>query len=399
MSEFRKFSPTRQVVKLDDLSPHFGDNVVICVPYSSWLIARKLLSTRGQWPTSYVVDYVGDIGYNIPDDSNTHYKQVLTDIAEFLAASDMSCDLTVGLQNIVDAIDRLSSIQSSCCTGYGASGAGNYESAETGFTDNGVDNYPENFSDRDSYTNYKCAAVNYALDLLLIDLKWIQNTDATLVTASILAASLVTPIPFDDVAALAIVILQQALEATLDTILGELIDAIEDNRDDIACQLYNSVNEADFITTFENWISSKVDAVSASFLGYFLNNDIANWAFGKVSSVVTSLVGNWDCSSCVAATYDVLIGTEIAPRLIDATYSANQYWVSVEFSSEVELTYLQTSTTITTENNQGYRLFNGAGTLLYASNTPPTLPYSGVGSFVLIDRLPPNDFTVEFSYD
>lgn len=399
MNEFRKFASNRQVVDIANLTASFGDNVIVCVPRVAFDIAAKLLATRGYWPTTYATGYV-DNGYLIPNPDNQDFVRIKSEIAVFIEARDMTCDITAGLQGIERAINNMAL---SCASNGSVAFDGTRYSSGLSLSDS--DGLAAFGDDQAAFDANKCANANSIVSGMVLSLNNLSvYTIANLVglgagVGALVAFGLAVP-PVGIIAA------SFALLGTGLGILSGLASYIDDNREDIVCLLYSSETANDAYDAIQQFLEeASIDleylevelGVLASFIGQLVPVDSLNNLFTSIG--LPDYGDSVSCAGCAGATYGVTIGVETSPQQIDAVFSATQYWVQVQFSEAVRLTSLNVSTSITTENNQAYRAWNSNETLIYASNTPPTLPLENVYRFTLIDRSPANPFSVGFDYE
>lgn len=399
--ETRKYVPTRDIISLDNLAARSGDSVIICIPASSWLIARKLLSTRGRYRTTYTLGDAGNNGYYIPASDDENYKRLLEEIAVFLEADDMSCDIVDALNNLNDTLEIVS--QNVCCgANSGAGGAGLYETLPADYTDSGS-NYPDDFGSRSEFDNYRCDAAEWIIRVIETDLIFLQNTDVTAITAAVLTASLLTPVPVDDVVALALLIAQLLAEATLDTALQALIDALGTHRQELRCALYNAISAADAKTSFDEWVSGKVTTVQETFLSYFINFDVLNALYEKVAAAAA--IGA-DCSSCGSCdsvtvfkgsidgdnTFTTALHTESNPdrHTVLARFNYDES-SGIYCGPEVTITDIRilSGTPDSVPGDSGYRMWRQNGTQIYGSDSKPPFPLTNVGYFEILDNVAP----------
>ena len=97
MSDYRKYSNTRQLVDFNNAVSGLGDFGLYCISGGVMSIIRVLLKERGLWRSTYVIDR-DDGGYFVP--SLEDFGQIDEAISEFLGGSDMTCDLKASLLGI-----------------------------------------------------------------------------------------------------------------------------------------------------------------------------------------------------------------------------------------------------------------------------------------------------------
>lgn len=218
-------------------------------------------------------------------------QHVVEDLEGKLVSGCNSADLVAAIEGISASINA--TISSGGCSDVGSGGSGLEALPATGFTDTGS-NYPDAFESRNEYDSFKCGAAYLVWQTIRQDLIFLQQLDTSGITAAILAASLITPIPFDDLAALALLITQLVLEAAFDTALENIITEWEDDEENIVCWMYQSANESGFLGSLGDWIDAKLSYVEGSLLGFLVSSDAAQWLFSKPAK----LIPEYDCSLC-----------------------------------------------------------------------------------------------------
>lgn len=283
-------------------SDEFTERVILCLPKFGWRVARAFLSIQGQWRSTYATGYNID-GYTVPNEAE--FDKIMASIDETLAEDDMSCDLREGLDNIAEKIAQLTltteAVSSACCTSVsGSAGAGSSVAPPVDFEDDGVI-YPDGFTSRIEYDNYKCAIAHYITEAIITDIKYLRETEVTAIVASVLVVTLLTPVPGDEVIALVGSLALMAIEATLDLILDEIIDGLEEDQEEIECMIYNSLSASALYNELQIWIEAKFSATATWIASKFFGMDILNWAFEKVQKLIP--MGGVDCSTCPALEY------------------------------------------------------------------------------------------------
>jgi hypothetical protein len=246
-SDFRRFpDDKRQIINYNKFLELTGAKIFLCLDKGVMQIARYLLNTRGSWRTTYVKEYVGTIGYNMPTEAE--FEAVLKAIAE--ANTDMSTceDLTNVLGEIRDALFNMASGAGAGCgpCGGGSRGAGESEAPANPYESDG-ENYPSGFSSREQFDQVRCNRAHDIVDNLVSDLQGlagieygVESSIPQLVT--VLVTVLLTPIPYDDIAYLVALLLFTAIAYTY---LVEFSSVVFDNRDDLACILYNAASSGE----------------------------------------------------------------------------------------------------------------------------------------------------------
>jgi hypothetical protein len=300
-----KFYKNRQIINIELVdSSEYEERIILCIPHFAWRVARAYLSEQAQWESTYAAEYF-DNGYITPDQETL--DQIFSSIDEALSVDDMSCDLTAAIAELGQAIigqlgddnnDLIAAIadlaaKTGSCGSCGSGGAGSTEAPPVDFEDNG-ENYPESFTDRTEYDEFKCKVAGLIIDYLLTDLRWFQNTDATAIVAAVLVTTLLTPVPGDEIVAMVGGIAVMVAEGILDTVLDNIITQLEDDKDDLVCQLYYAIDTSTASAVLKNWAESVLDWAENHFLGWLINDDAMNWLFSRPNL----LLPDRDCSEC-----------------------------------------------------------------------------------------------------
>jgi len=306
MTELVRFprGNARQIISFNRFEQLTGTKVFICIDRGILNIMRYLLNTRGTWPTTYSVSYAGDVGYYPPTDEQM--STLLNTIGE--ANEDMSTceEITTELSGIKDAI--LSLVEKPCCPSgstTGSRGTGSsqpplntYDQAETPTTP------PPGFDDMQQYWAHKCLAANDIINNLISDLQGLSGvvysgaTPVGIVGALVLF--LLTPIPFDELIALAAYLIYSAYSYTF---LSQMSGAIDDGRADLLCTLYDSpsaeVAQTNFLSALEaiseaqGWAVGTPEWVMGA-IDYMLGAAVYNVMFENIPTVSTQA----DCDNC-----------------------------------------------------------------------------------------------------
>lgn len=303
MDDFRRFpdSNTRQLIDYNRFVSLTGEKVFICLDRGVLEIARYFLNTRGLWRTTYVVDYVGTIGYNMP--TVEQFQLVQAAIAE--AGVDMSSceEIAEQLAAIASAIQQ--SAGTGGCCGSGSRGSGTVAAPANPYNQTETPTEPPpGFESMEQFNSHKC---NAALDLLnnlqsdligLSGLAYSGSTPTGLVGAMIVF--LLTPIPFDDLIALAAYLIYSAYSYTF---LAQMAALIEDNESELLCVLYDS-------PTSESAKTNLLAALETIALAYYATTPDAEWVMGAVEQMLPydatnklfedlpTVAQDADCSAC-----------------------------------------------------------------------------------------------------
>ena len=194
--------------------------------------------------------------------------QQIYDLNIPLEESIMSCSdlstLSLSLAQIADAI-KYSADQKCSCGGTGSTG-----SSGAGSTDqpasptNTIDPsqpVPEGFNDWAEYLEFKCGEATRIIDEIIEDVANMSTLNligaALTELIPVLLVLLATPVPFDEIAALAALII--AAFAASGSILGNTLATIQDLREELICDLYASSNATNARDRFVNTVNEYVD--------------------------------------------------------------------------------------------------------------------------------------------
>lgn len=291
------FNETRVIFDLQStVEADYTDQVLLCMPKVVWQIARSLIRGYGLRPINYAVAY-GMAGYEMPDEAT--FDKLDDAISQFLGEDDMCTNLSDGLADIVSAIDALTATQASCCEG-GSFGAGPTGGPLDTFLDDGSTTYPAGFNNRAEYEVAKCIAANAIIGSFRADMLWVQAGNIASFVGTILVAALFTPIPFDDILALAGFLVAALLQGILFDAAQEIIDYIDANAEMLVCILYSSDTAQAAETQLEDTFTANLGVVADGLVQYWINADSLNSLFQKSNQVQSSgTTMNIDCDDCV----------------------------------------------------------------------------------------------------
>lgn len=193
-----------------------------------------------------------------------------------------------------------------CCDQKGSGGGGTtappYNPTTPG--DPETDPPPDGFETWEEFLSDKCAIAWDIVETLQADLGQIALTNLTNIgttaLATILAVALATPIPFDDVIALAAFLLSIAAEVVVATAL----DILNDHLEELACELYNGTNaqssRSNFLSAYGGFVdSASVDPVEGfackTLVGYLIGSSATNRMYIKDT---TQTWPPRDCTGC-----------------------------------------------------------------------------------------------------
>lgn len=198
-----------------------------------------------------------------------------------------------------------------CCpqtgTGSGSRGTGGTQQPINPYTDDGElppSGWPQDETGYGQYKTHKCNAAQDLIDNLQYDLTGLSGLSYAAQTpvglVGVLITVLLTPVPYDDLVALAGFLIFTGYNYTL---LAEMAAQIEGAEDEIRCILYNSSSAADAETNLITKLEELADAAftleaDAAWVvevcSYMVTNDALNLIFANVPTNTTGA----DCTSC-----------------------------------------------------------------------------------------------------
>ena len=386
--DIRKYARTRQIMDYDNIVDKLGQGRIVCIDEGVLSIVQYLLGSRGLWRSSYAVDRFNDV-YTIP--SIEEFKPIDNAISEFLEEADNMATCSELAELIASLSASLSGGLGGCCDN-GSGGQSPDEPFST-FEDDG-DNFPDGFEDRDDYNQYKCNAAQWFINRWQQDIGWLQTGGlAGGLAAGILGAYLL--VPGINVIALAGLLI---LTVSLGVFAGEL-DAIQtwldEENDILRCLLYSSVSASEASEALLSYLagSSLTDQQQ-----YIASYWVTNAAINEVFTAANVPELGAECL-CGCDDYTVDIGIDLGGDSAQSVFSGadNRHWVQWTYACEITLETLNVSQTITTPSNNAYRLYDGSLSVIYSSNTPPTLPFAGVKTINLVKIPQAGAFTADWT--
>jgi len=389
--DYRKYNSKREIIKLDLVQESdYTDLVVLCVPKFAYDVARAFLLRYGKYRTSYAVEY-GELFYKLPNDSE--FDTIEASLDDFLGSRDMSCDLVTALENINATIKN-----QACC---GTAGAGQviddqfYYGTEDPLVAPTTFGGPgDDFATEIAYDNHRCEAANAIVDGLIYGLgSWSLLTLGALTAGAIavgLAAIFLTP----PVAAF----LALAAEGIAFGVLATIANAIDDDRENLVCLLYNSESATVAYDNLNNYIDDLVvdlgfieieASLLVSLVMQFSPIDTMNALFGAVG--LPAVAESVDCAACNDECFPVIVyGTgndlvEGVTSTITSVYVAgpNKHYIAFYRPGGCDcVDYTITITNCTRSNGwAGGGIPNCAAEYqwLYTSQTNPNGVYTATG--------------------
>ncbi len=321
----RPFVSSRVIIDYQAFVQALGEDTIVCIDNGVLGAIRVLLSTYGlrdvNWATAY-----GDAGYTSP--TPAEIDVIDNQISIFLEETNMSncVDLTA-------AINRLADSNCFGC-GPGSGGAGGSPTGPLPFDDTGWD-IPIGFSGLPEYKIYKCKAANIAWDKVEWDMTLLLGGTLTTIGASILVATLISPIPFDEIFGLAAFLLGLLLQAVLASTASGILTELNSFQDEFVCAIYTASDATSALAALENWAANDASftATEAAMFNFWLTIESVNPAFEKNALVESQVpVSDVDCLTCGAAPSCPALGIRFSDTetfwfepTVGETYLINSY--------------------------------------------------------------------------
>ncbi len=386
MAELRQYVPTRVLIDYDYFLAALGDGVVVCTSQGVLNVIRVLISTYGLRYANWVTSHTPG-GYIGVDESQ--FDVLDAEISAFLEeTSDMAfCD------DLTQAFNDLAAAFKTGCCGEGSFGAGEGEPPPSPNQDDEGD-FPPGFDTYAEYRTYKCDIANRIIQGIQTDIDWIEGGTLLTLTFSVFIATLLTPIPGDEILALIGFAVALLLQGVLVATASAISDEIEASRQDLVCLLYDAVDADTAKAAVTSFMTA---ALTATQMALFASL----WSFASVNALFTKdvlleaspLSGAVVCDEC--ASECVLCdtspgGTEagwgtftiISPTVVDMVNGqiSTVRWGLCDFNTNrdteafcgpgVELvSYALVG--FTPWASEGYRLYDIDLVNVYNSSTPP----------------------------
>lgn len=397
----KTFSNTRVLIDYDTFAGGLNDGVIVCTNAGVLGAIRVLIRSYGLRITNWATSY-SDAGYIVPD--AWQFDTIEANISEFLEeTNDMAfCSDIVGI--LQDIANNLGGAGCGC----GSAGAGSTEGTpsteQPGFPGDPQpgDEVPPGFADYAEYNAYKCDMAEWLVQKVESDLGWWQGANFVTITLAAFIAGILTPIPGDEIIALLGLLASLALQGVTIAAVGNMIDAVSNNRLEILCALYRAGNAGQSTSNVQGAISDAIDGETAAIYAPILKS-ILNQMIGTDN--VNRLYVRWDekaddlptgdCDDC-ACSITTNIGTDNGGGNWDTAFWApavdppGKNVVSVEWKNggggncEVDqLLIVPTNINPTPGGGfKGYQLYDAGDVLIYNSDTVPPVT-DGVHKFVV----------------
>lgn len=428
MSEdFRRYTSgsTRQLIDYNRFMSLTGEKVFLCLDRGVLEIAKYFLNSRGGWRTSYVKEY-GPVGYIMPTEEE--FQNITQAIAE--ANIDMaSCDdIITALNGIRDAIGSTSGSTGGCCPIDGNTDVTDVNDGESESVPEG-ESYPDGFSSREEYDDYRCKAAYYIIRGYIGTLRnWagLFGTLGGLTLAVITGLLLLTVPPAGLILIMAALGILVGSDFALLAVLSDIAQGIEDDIDALACEVYNATSTEDAAEAIRDKAYEVILALAPPLEITFkqvtdnlISNDQCEVLITNNPTIATlpeedcSACSGIDCEPCSEA--EMFIWTDIGnqgtitsttPGANSVTYDVSSgtyqggtidFYLSTDSNPSNQcnqlVTITVTSGTITPADPVGWRTWNALGELTYSGDTPPPTGFPICVSNVSIRSSTP--FTIE----
>ena len=321
MTDFRRFpgGSSRQLIDYNRFVSLTGEKVFICLDRGVMEAARYLLNSRGSWRTTWVKEYVGTIGYNMPTEAE--FEIVENAIAE--ANEDMSScdDLVNAIQGVTAAITSTAGSSGSGC---GCVGDGGTDVTEV----NDIPSQPIppstdweelGYSSQEDYETKKCNRAQWIIENYIGTLNnWagLSGTVGGLTLAVITALCLLTVPPVGLMVILGALGVLVGIDIGLLATLSMIAGGIQEQEDDLRCELYNAETTGEAIDAIKAVTDSVIDGLDLGVLAItftticdnLVSNETVATLFDPAAPGVSA-----DCSDCGGGVvnYEVILsGTE-----------------------------------------------------------------------------------------
>lgn len=292
MDDFRRFpdGSSRQLINYNRFVGLTGTKLFICLDRGVMEIARYLLNSRGSWRTTYVKEYVGTIGYNMPT------------LEEFQIVENAIAEANEDMSSCEDLVNALNSINATL-QGASSGGCGCIMGGDTDITDT-TDIPPQAEPGREGppptgnatweeYDGHKCDWIHKVLADYIGTLRnygGLFGTLGGLTVAVIVGLTLLTVPPLGFALLMAALGALFVIDIAAFAYFTEIAQALEDD-EDLLCELYNSTTTDEMIgimygrlTTIIPGLAGMTGAIEASLLdacNSLISNEMFNSAINN----------------------------------------------------------------------------------------------------------------------
>lgn len=386
MAELRQYVSARVLIDYDHFLAALGDGVVICTSQGVLNVLRTLISTYGLRYANWVTSHTPG-GYIGVDESQ--FDILDAEISAFLEeTSDMGfCDeLTQAF------VDLTAAFEAGCC-GQGSFGAGEGEPPGSSQGDDEED-FPEGFDTYDEYRTYKCDIANRIIEGVRLDVVWLAAATITTLAASILVATLLTPIPGDEILALVGFCIALLVQGVLATVGGGLQSDLDTERQELVCLLYDAVDADTAKTAVLDYLDGVLNASEMAMFASLWGFTSVNALFVKDVLLSSSPLGEEvECTLCGSECLLAIptagdettngIFTIVSDTVVTMTsgQAAAVHWGINDFNTRPVTPFVFCGPSVELDSyaltgftpwaTSAYRIYNSALTIVYNSSVPP----------------------------
>lgn len=304
MTETRRYprGGKRQLINYDHVIDEAGTSKLLCLDEGFLAICHSLVVTRGLWKSTYVKAW-DETTYVTPTDEEM--LAIRDIVSEGLTQMTSCTEIEQALQDIAAAI----SAQSDGGCGCGAGGAGGTSPApdptETDPPTLPGGTPPGGYADWDEYIDRKCDIAAWIIDNLENDMIWLEGVSIGAVTVGGLSLGLASVLSGGTLTA--IVALGVGVAGLAAGGIGEIKDAVTNNKALLKCALFDAETAQGSIDNFESAMSTAIDAEIADTVARYVLKEFVNlWAdtsqfnlmYAELDDLSPPVPTGADCSSC-----------------------------------------------------------------------------------------------------
>lgn len=288
---------------------------LVCISERDRQIINTAISNADTLPSRVYADKRAVDYYLCLEREDTQYHQ----FTEFIDQLKGRLQVLHCVSDIVDAINNLSlSVEQAACCGFGggAGGAGQTQEPATTYTDDGQ-TPPTGYGTYAAYKAEKCQVAHAILTEIQSAMSVLSAAGLAELAATVLATTLLTPIPFDELAGLAAAAVAMLYAGTIATYTTELDDAIGNDLPNLRCILYAADSVGQARANLKSAMS--LSSLAEMLLDYFLTNDSLNrlFAYGDIGDYGA------DCTTCGQSVGVVMLYGNLIDRVGDVVTLAS----------------------------------------------------------------------------
>lgn len=285
-------------------------NRLIFLSERDWNMIWQATKDIDLWQSRVWVEANNENYLTVDDTQFETFGQWVSDMRIHLGDFEMIEEV---LAEIRDAIQAL--VDKPCCpdgSTSGSFGSGSAEVPPNPYDQGSAGGVPpDGFSSMEEFDAYKCNRAEDILNALKADLIGLSGLVYSGASPTGIVGTLVvfmlSPIPFDELVALAAYLIYSAYSYSF---LAEMAALIEDNQDDLRCLLYNADTVGDAVSDFMGEIETLALAHYTTMddaewtvgaVDYFMTNDNFNKLFENIPTVSQDAV--CDCGECTPILY------------------------------------------------------------------------------------------------